>query len=326
VSVVVCLRHTHPLTHLSSNLFPSELLKGFWTFNHVVRNNEAENGEPQLQNKRGNTARLFCDNTRKGANKFVEVFRAMKKIRFLALTLVAILAMGAVVMANPGQNPNQNPGGPEMDLGAVTITVTGGGNNLVIRAIHNETGATVIVPRAGNGTWTQSFTVFTFYDVTIWVQGNSLVRYAIVDNTPLPNTPTLPGNPQQPGGNPFVPPIGQLPPCLNGDDPDLCPAPDFICTCEAPPAYVATPWTGAIPVQGGNNGRILVTVNGQNVEVRGNLAQQAGTRTFTVNGIVFRVTANDNNFVTGVSATIDGVAVSVTNVVSLTPGTGNSQN
>ena len=97
-----------------------------------------------------------------------------KRIASFALTLVMVLTAVSVVAANPGQNPNQNPGGPEVNTSGVTITVTGGGNNLTIRAIYDATGEVVVVPRTGNGTFTQTFEVFDRV-ITINVQGNSLV-------------------------------------------------------------------------------------------------------------------------------------------------------
>lgn len=97
----------------------------------------------------------------------------MKKIIFIALVITMVFAMAIPAMANPGQNPNKNPGAPEVVEGGVTISVTGGGNNLVIRATCNTTGESVVIPRAGNGTFNQSFEAFG-YDVNIQVQGNSL--------------------------------------------------------------------------------------------------------------------------------------------------------
>jgi len=92
-------------------------------------------------------------------------------------------------------------------------------------------------------------------------------------------------------------------------------------------------WSGRIPVQGGNNGIIVVTVNGVEHRLTVN-AQQAGSRNHNVPGYVIRVTTNDNNFVTAVvvtavhaNGTIDTTRnVVINSVVSLTPGTGNSQN
>jgi len=97
----------------------------------------------------------------------------MKKFISILVALTMVLAMTTVAFASPGQNPNQNPGSPQKEVAGVTITVTGGGNNLVIRAIDNATGDSVVIPRAGNGTFNQSFEVFG-YEVAIQVQGNSL--------------------------------------------------------------------------------------------------------------------------------------------------------
>ncbi|MCL2854096.1 MAG: hypothetical protein FWE21_00595 [Defluviitaleaceae bacterium] len=96
--------------------------------------------------------------------------------RFLTLLATVALTFGVATtaLANPGQNPNQNPGSYEKGTGGVTVTVTGGGNNLVIRAICNDSDDYIIVPRAGNGTFSQTFEAFG-HIVTIRVQGNSLV-------------------------------------------------------------------------------------------------------------------------------------------------------
>ena len=99
----------------------------------------------------------------------------MKKFVSMVLVLAMMLAMSVSVMANPGQNPNQNPGGPQMTIGNVTVTVTGGGNNLVILATNNLTGEALSVPREGNGTFNQNLDVFG-HTFTIHVQGNSLRR------------------------------------------------------------------------------------------------------------------------------------------------------
>jgi hypothetical protein len=72
--------------------------------------------------------------------------------------------------------------------GGVTITVTGGGNNLVIRAICNVTGDSFVVPRAGNGTFAQPEFYAFGYMVSFRVQGNSLVRGS-VDYAPVNNGP-----------------------------------------------------------------------------------------------------------------------------------------
>ena len=108
----------------------------------------------------------------------------MKKLIALTMIIAMVFAMAIPVMANPGQNPNQNPGKPEMADGEITITVTGGGNNLVILAILNKNGLAHPIPRAGNGTFTQTFTAFdNHYAGTIQVQGNSLKH---VEVTKLP--------------------------------------------------------------------------------------------------------------------------------------------
>jgi len=98
-----------------------------------------------------------------------------KRIFSLALVVVFLLSVTLFATANPGQNPNQNPGVAEKTISGVTVSVTGGGNNLVILARCNETGASMIIPRAGNGTFAQTFEAFG-YEVSIRVQGNSLVN------------------------------------------------------------------------------------------------------------------------------------------------------
>jgi len=97
----------------------------------------------------------------------------MKRFISILVIIAMVFTMTATVFANPGQNPNKNPGSPSVSQDGVTITVTGGGNNLVILAIDNVTGESVVIPRAGNGTFSQSFEVFG-YAVDIQVQGNSL--------------------------------------------------------------------------------------------------------------------------------------------------------
>jgi len=101
----------------------------------------------------------------------------MKKTLSIILAVAMICSFAIFASANPGQNPNQNPGSPSVTAGALTITVTGGGNNLVIDATFG--GETVRVPRLGNGTWTQTSQIvfaksFTVLSVVINVQGNSL--------------------------------------------------------------------------------------------------------------------------------------------------------
>lgn len=113
----------------------------------------------------------------------------MKKFVAVALVLVMTLGLTSLVFANPGQNPNRNPGAPEVQVATITITATGGGNNLVLRAI-NADGAVQIIPRAGNGTFTQTFAAFG-YTGTIRVQGNSL-REVTITGFPAPPAPPEP--------------------------------------------------------------------------------------------------------------------------------------
>jgi len=113
--------------------------------------------------------------------KFFSV--ATMAISLAIIFTIVLIAMVGTTYGNPGQNPNQNPGSPEQAVGGVTVTVTGGGNNLVIRAICNATGESIIIPRAGNGTFGQVFEAFG-YEVGIQVRGNSLVDvwYTSEDN------------------------------------------------------------------------------------------------------------------------------------------------
>jgi len=97
----------------------------------------------------------------------------MKKFIAFAMVLTMVFALAIPAMANPGQNPNKNPGSPEATVAGVRVTLTGGGNNMAILAICTETGAQENIKRAGNGTFNQSFEVFG-YAVAIQVQGNSL--------------------------------------------------------------------------------------------------------------------------------------------------------
>ena len=93
-----------------------------------------------------------------------------------------------------------------------------------------------------------------------------------------------------------------------------------------PIVFYTDTWTGRIPVQGGNNGKIVVTVNEEAFTLTVN-AQQTGTRTHNVDGFTILVTVNDNNYVTKVvvTATTAGIPVVINSVVSLTPGTGQGQ-
>jgi len=85
-------------------------------------------------------------------------------------------------------------------------------------------------------------------------------------------------------------------------------------------------WTGRIPVQGSNNGKIVVTINGEDFEFTIN-AQQAGTRNFTVDGFTIQITVNDDNRVSKVYvSSTNNVPVVINGVKSLTTGTGDSQN
>lgn len=110
----------------------------------------------------------------------------MKKFVTIILALVLAFALSVAAFANPGQNPNRNPGSPEVQVATITITATGGGNNLILRAI-NADGVVQIIPRQGNGTFTQTFEAFG-YSGTIRVQGNSL-REVTITGWPAPPAP-----------------------------------------------------------------------------------------------------------------------------------------
>jgi len=103
---------------------------------------------------------------------------------------------------------------------------------------------------------------------------------------------------------------------------------DCKCNCPPPIFKESDTWTGRLPVQGGNNGRIVVTINGVAFQITVS-GQQAGTRNHNVEGYIIRVTTNDNNYVTAVSVTSTAEEINedvvINSVVSLTPGTGNSQ-
>jgi len=98
------------------------------------------------------------------------------------------------------------------------------------------------------------------------------------------------------------------------------------CNCECQCLKSAS-WTGRINVQGGNNGGIKVTVNGEDISVFGNFAQSSGTSTASAGGFNFTITANGNNQVTGVvvTSTTPGLDVVIGAVMSLTPGNGQGQ-
>lgn len=356
----------------------------------------------------------------------------MKKLFSVVLVLCLMFVLAVPAMANPGQNPNQNPGSPAINIAQTNlrITVTGGGNNLVIRAIDlTGENADVIIPRAGNGTFNQAFDVFG-YTGRIFVQGNSLLRVDIASvpyvcanicdgcdvcldcgececegeyyGTPIvvnlgfighyihndrvlttsffwmelnegdmidwdaveaayagwvaqgglaPDTsngwhssgfaPLFFDDGAEVGHGDFSYPqlegfyrayfvaTGYILPyvCAN-----ICEGCEICtdcgeCECEGEVyGYLSDTWTGRLAVQGGNNGRIVVTVNGEGFTLNVN-AQQAGTRTHTVDGFTIEVRVNDNNMVNRVvvTATEVNVTVVIDSVVSLTPGTGNSQ-
>lgn len=98
----------------------------------------------------------------------------MKKVLAVLLTLVLVLALPAAALANPGQNPNRNPGSPEVTSGNYTVRVTGGGNNLRIDILRDGVVVYPAVPRAGNGTFSQTFVTTSGHSIFIQVQGNSL--------------------------------------------------------------------------------------------------------------------------------------------------------
>lgn len=108
----------------------------------------------------------------------------MKKLIAFVLTLVMVLGVTAVAFANPGQNPNNRPGGAEMEFGDYTVRVTGGGNNLVIDILRDGAVVYPRVPRAGNGTFSQVFTTTSGHEIFINVRGNSLIGFSVTAPVP----------------------------------------------------------------------------------------------------------------------------------------------
>jgi len=113
----------------------------------------------------------------------------MKKLLVCVLIIALSLSLGVAALANPGQNPNFNPGAEIMtvntSIGPVVVEVTGGGNNLVMEVTWPGDSVTIgrgngfDVVRAGNGTFVQPVTIavdgVVYYTIAIRVQGNSLV-------------------------------------------------------------------------------------------------------------------------------------------------------
>ncbi|MCL2855493.1 MAG: hypothetical protein FWE21_07735 [Defluviitaleaceae bacterium] len=111
--------------------------------------------------------------------------------RFLAfsLSLVLTLSMVVIISANPNNVATLTDGN-------ITVTVSGGGANIVIRA-YLDGEFLQVVPRGGSGNFTQTSTLESGHIVRIAVQGNSLrtltVLYApqpqltrLVDNIHVP--------------------------------------------------------------------------------------------------------------------------------------------
>lgn len=109
----------------------------------------------------------------------------MKKTIITIAALIMVFALAIPVLANPGQNPNRNPGSPEMISGSYTVRVTGGGNNLVIDILRDGVVVYPRVPRAGNGTFSQTFTTTSGHVIFIQVQGNSLRNATVTAPEPV---------------------------------------------------------------------------------------------------------------------------------------------
>jgi len=114
----------------------------------------------------------------------------VKKFVAICLTLILVLSLPVVALADPGQNPNQNPGAPEMTVGDYTVRVTGGGSNLRIDILREGEIVYPSVQRYGQGTFTQSFTTTSGKVLLIQVQGNSLVNVSVKPpSEPCPPAP-----------------------------------------------------------------------------------------------------------------------------------------
>jgi len=94
----------------------------------------------------------------------------VKKTLAFLLALAMLFSMTTVAFANPGQNPNQNPGGPRLVIDNVLVELVGGGNNMRFY-VDGE-----LQVRAGNGTFIQLVTI-NGIDYAVQVRGNSLVGY-----------------------------------------------------------------------------------------------------------------------------------------------------
>jgi len=226
----------------------------------------------------------------------------MRKVICIILAAVLVLGMATVVLANNGNGPNNRPNGNTITFDADN------GTEITIRIEHRNSAGQFFIIYINDAVVEEVMTQFgTFtttlyvegYTLTVRVQGNSLVSASAVALEP-----------------PKGPPSGG---CDDDDDDDN----------DNDDVFNSYTWTGSVDVQGGNNGIIVVTVNGTEFEIRGSFGQSAVTRTFNVEGFTIAVTSNDNNMVTRVVATstIPNVPVVINNVVSLTPGNqgGNEQ-
>lgn len=102
----------------------------------------------------------------------------MKKFVAVFLALVLAFALAGVAFANPGQNPNQRPGGATSEAAPFTVVVTGGGNNLRIDIVDAQGNVIYTPRRAGNGSFGQTIDLGNVglygFSIDIRVQGNSL--------------------------------------------------------------------------------------------------------------------------------------------------------
>lgn len=91
-----------------------------------------------------------------------------------------------------------------------------------------------------------------------------------------------------------------------------------------PETYVRYVFDGNLPVQGGNNGTIRVTMADKVYDLKVN-GQQKKTTKITKDGFTFVITVDDNNTIRKIVITSD-TPFEKPEIRSLTSGTGNSQN
>lgn len=87
-----------------------------------------------------------------------------------------MLSAGAIVES--GQTRGENHGSPSVSYGGLTITTTGGGDELVIFAKEDATGDSIIIPGTGSGIIKQAFSAFGYTGV-INIRENSLLGVEI---------------------------------------------------------------------------------------------------------------------------------------------------